>query len=549
MVARFSCTPDAQAPELPLRRLSNTQYLNTVRDIVLRSGLTSTQAASALRAVASAFSHYPDDRLVGAPADTHGGFSRLDQALQQNHVDATYEIAVGLGAELSSTAVRRRALLGACATNASTADDAQCLRDFVVRFGTLVERRPIPDEEVDFYTAVAGATPVDPPALADVIGLLLNAPRLSYLFEEGDPAAAGPSTLDAYALASRLSYLFWQTMPDAELYAAAASGELLTETGYRAQVERLYADARTDASIESFFFEWFRLEDLTPLNTLVGTPVYDAFAGSDSPSETLHQEMIAEIGALVRWVARHGGTIADVMTNRDVFTQSDALAKIYQEPKWDGHSAPRPFSNPARAGLLTRAALVASGSAASRPVVKGVRVRNALMCQPLPPPPPTVMAVPIEVRPDQTTRETVEAITQAPGTNCRGCHLPLVNPAGFATENFDALGRHRTTQRLFGEDGAVVGERPIDTQTIPNIAGKTSTIAGAGELTELIVQGDFQTCFALRYFRWSLQRIEDTSKDGCLLRDLQDLALSGRPLSELMMAVALAPQFKLRDLR
>jgi hypothetical protein len=419
----------------------------------------------------------------------------------------------------------------------------------VRRFGALAERRPLGSADVAFYVAAAGTTPVDPLALADVIGLLMTSPRFLYQVEEGDPAAGGPSPLDPYALASRLSYLFWQSMPDAALLAAAESGALLTEAGYRAQVERLFSDPRTDASIEAFFTEWFRLGDLPPMNTLVGTPLYDAFAGSDVPSATLHLEMSAEIGALVRWLVRHGGTISDVATNRDVFTESDALARIYGEPKWDGSSAPRPFQSAARAGLITRAAFVAAGSAASRPVVKGLRIRNGLLCQSIPPPPANVMAVPIEVRPDMTTREAVETITEVTGTSCRGCHFPLLNPLGYATENFDALGRHRTAQKLFDEMGHLLTEKPIDTRAAPNVAGVSTPIDGAAELTELMVKGDFQTCFARQYFRWAFQRPEDLTQDGCLLRSLQDLALEGRPLPDVLMAIALSDRFKERDLR
>lgn len=546
MVAPIACDPSAIPAELPLKRLTAQQYQNSMRDLVRASGLADADAVLAV--VAPDLSRYPADRLVGAPTDKHGGFYRLDQAIQQTHIDVSYDVAVGVAAEMVSTPARRTALIGACATDANTQNDAACLRTFVGRFGALAERRPLTAADLDFYVAAAGATPVDPGALADVITLLLTSPRFLYLMEEGDTAAPAPTALDAYALAARLSYLFWQTMPDQALFDAAASGALLTEAGYTAQIDRLFADPRTDASIEAFFSEWFRLPELTPLNALVGTPIYDAFAGQNAPSATLHLEMTQEIRDLVRWVARHGGAVKDVVTSRQVFATTDGLAALYEEPKWDGHSEPQTFSNPARAGLITRAALVASGSAASRPVVKGLRIRNGLLCQPIPPPPANVMAVPIEVRPDMTTREAVETITEQPGTACRGCHRTTLNPLGYATEDFDALGRYRTMQRLFGTDGAVVAEKPIDTRGVPNVAGVTTEIAGAGELTDLLVKGELQTCFARQYFRFSFQRPEDTA-DGCVLRQLQDAALADQPLSAVLTAIAKAPAFKQRDFR
>ncbi|MFO0725886.1 MAG: DUF1592 domain-containing protein [Myxococcota bacterium] len=548
-VAPIACDASAPTPDLPLRRLTRDELQSTLRELVRRSGIAPSDAEQILSAKAELLGTLPEDQWIKSPIDTHGGFRRLDQAVQQTHIDALYTIAVALGRDLVDTADRRAALLGSCATNASTADDLACLQAFVGRFGALVERRPLASADVDRIIGPAAAHPLDVDELADVLGVMLSSPRLFYLVEDtssGAPDTTGP--LDSYSLAARLSYLFWGSMPDEALFTAAASGELETTAGLQAQVRRLFEDPRANPQIETFFYEWLRLEDLGALNTLVGTPVYDAFAGSDSPSSTLHQEMTDELRSLVRWVVRHQGTVRDLMTNRMVFTTSPALAKIYGEAPWDGASTPALFRDSARVGLITRAALVAAESAASRPVVKGARIRNALLCQALPPPPPSVMARPIEITPDQTTRETVEAITETEGTICRGCHHSLINPAGFTTENFDALGRLRSVQRLFGADGAVVATRPIHTEVSPNIAGRTATIAGAAELTELLVQGDFQTCFARKYTQWVFQRTEDLSRDGCAAQALQAQALQDRPLAELMISVALTPRFTRRNL-
>ena len=315
--------------ELPLRRLSKAQYLNSVRDLVAESGLGVSERALVLAVLDADFTKVPDDRLVGLPSEKRGGFSRLDQVVQQTQVDAAYDVAVHLGAELTSSSARRAAVVGACATDTSTTNDAQCLSDFVTRLGRLALRRPVTAAERTFVTGVAGTTPVDPAALADVIALLVSMPQFLYHVEEGDPAASGPTPLDAWALASRLSYHFWQTSPDAALRQAADSGTLLTDAGYKAQVARLVADARTNEAVKSFFAEWFRLAELTPLNTLVGTPLFDAFAGADSPVADLHLQMQAEIGDLVVSVLRGGGSVTDVLTNRQQFARRADLAKLY----------------------------------------------------------------------------------------------------------------------------------------------------------------------------------------------------------------------------
>ncbi|MBL8918462.1 MAG: DUF1592 domain-containing protein [Myxococcaceae bacterium] len=546
---RFTCDLQQAPGELPLRRLSRRQYTNVVNELIGRSGLAAADATVVQQAVRDDLLPFPEDRVVGVPGERHGGFSRVDQALQQGHIDASYNAALSVGAELTSTVARRRAVLGACATDTSTANDAQCLRDFVTRFGRLVHRRPLTPDDVTFYTAVAGSTPVDAAALTDVIALLLTSPHLLYHVEEGDPTRAGPTPLDAFSLASRLSFHFWQTMPDDALLAAAESGALLTDEGYRAQVERLFGDARTDGSIDEFFAQWWRLDELPPLNTRIGTPVFDAFADRDIPTATLHDEMNAEVVEHARDVTRRAAPLAELLTGRRFFARTDALARLYGQPTWDGQGTPPDFTQPERHGLLTRAAFLATGSANTRPVMKGYRVRNALLCMQLPPPPPGAGATPLPLTPDLTTREVVEGITEQPGSACQGCHRGLLNPLGFLTENFDALGRLRTTQRLFADDGTLLGSKPVKTDGVPNVAGSTDVIDDVAALQALMLQGEFQTCFARQYFRYTFQRMEDDAKDGCLLASLQADALAGKPVAEVLKAAALSAEFKRRDVR
>lgn len=546
---RFTCDAEQTSPELPLRRLTRRQYVNVVNELLARSGLAPSDRDAISSVLRDELGPFPEDRVVGLPSEKHGGFSRLDQALQQGHVDTSYAVANTLGRELTSTVTRRRALLGACGTDTNTANDAQCQRDFITRFGRLVHRRPLAPEDVTFYASVTGPA-VDPGVITDIVGLMLTSPQFLYHFEEGDPGASTAAPLDAYALANRLSFHFWQTMPDDALLTAAENGSLLTEATYQAQVDRLFVDPRTLASLDDFFGQWWRLDELPPLNTRVGTPVFDAFAGRDVPTATLHDEMNAEVLELARDVTRRGSDLAELLTSRRFFVRTDALAQLYGQPAWNGDGTPPDFVQPARQGLLTRAAFLATGSANTRPIMKGFRVRNALLCTSLPPPPAGASATPLPLDPDLTTREVVERITEQEGTGCQSCHVRLLNPLGFVTENFDALGRVRNTQRLFDEAGGMLLEKPVSTTVVPHVAGHAERIGEAGEVHQLMVSGgEFQTCFARQYFRFTFQRIEDDTRDGCALKALQDDALAGRPISELVKALALAPAFKRKDLR
>jgi hypothetical protein len=549
-LTRFTCDPTQAPSELPLRRLSRAQYLNSVTDLVGSAGLAAAERDAVLAALASDFATVPGDAVVGVAGEKRGGFTRLDQTIQQAMVDASYQLSTHLGAQLTASKARLTAVVGACATNASTSDDAACLSAFITSFGRLALRRPVTSDERTFVASVAGATPVDPAALSDVIALLTSMPQFLYHVEEGDPAASAPSALDAWALANRLSYHFWQTAPDQALRQAADSGALLTDSGYRAQVQRLFADARTDAALRSFFHEWFRLDELTPLNVAEGTPVFDAFAGTDAPAADLHAQMQLEVEDAALAVARGAGPVGDVLTNRKQYARRADLAKLYGAAPWDGSSTPAELPEPERAGLLTRAAFLANASGNTRPIMKGLKIRNALLCETIPPPPANVNATPPPLAPDLTTRETVEKLTQQPGTACLACHGTLLNPLGFSTENFDALGRHRTAQTLFAADGTVTAHKAVDTTGIPSVDGVFTSIADARELTRILADsGEFQTCFARQYFRFTFDRLEQEAADGCVLAGLQAAAVRGDSLADVLMASALRDEFKRRDLR
>src|SRR5690606_25433852 len=113
----------------------------------------------------------------------------------------------------------------------------------------------------------------------------------------------------------------------------------------------------------------------------------------------------------------------------------------------------------------------------TRPIMKGVFIRTTLLCDEVPPPPQDGMAVSINLSPTLSTRQVVEEITEKE-PRCAGCHKSMINPLGFASENFDALGRMRTAQTLFDPTGKVVGQAPINTKSVPKIGPDASESSG-----------------------------------------------------------------------
>ena len=182
--------------------------------------------------------------------------------------------------------------------------------------------------------------------------------------------------------------------------------------------------------------------------------------------------------------------------------------------------------------------------------MKGVFIRKALLCDQIPPPPENANATPPALSPDSTTREVVEGLTEQEGTTCAGCHAVLINPLGFATEDFDALGRHRTEQVLYDDDGNVTGSKPVDTTSVPRVDPDDDRMSsGAADLTQYMLESErVHACFARTYMRWTFGRPEDLDRDGCMLNAMTSDLVAGAPLEEVLREIALRDEFKTRDI-
>jgi len=530
--------------DLPLPRLSHDEYTQTIRDLVAQ--VLPSDATQVLSTVMPLTTDLPVDALVSVSTEIHGGFARLDQSEQQQYSDVPISVAAALGSALTSTPARIATLFGSCSKSGASVDSA-CLRAFVKSFGEIALRHPLSDDDVTFYAATAQTNPPSTTDLANVIAVMLSSPRFLYRVESGDqPVDTSIYRLDAWELAARLSYHFWATMPDAALRDAAKSGKLLTDDGYASEVARLMADKRADTTLRQFFAQWlWPLIELPPLDSRANDPAFKAFAGANLPGPALRDHMVTDVLDAASWVTSHGGTLADFFTNRLSFARDADLAAIYGVTAWNGQGTP-PTLPEARVGLLTRAAFLSTGTINTRPIMKGVFVRSTLLCDALPPPPPNAANTPIVLGSNQTTREVIQSITEQSGTVCAGCHKSRINPIGFASENFDGLGRERTKQTFFDDAGKVTGSKAIDTTSVPGlVSGDMTASTGMGDLTQLLVaSGKVETCLATRYFRFAFRRFE-SSVDSDAINGLKQLVSTGT-LADLFKGVALRPEFKQR---
>ncbi len=547
----FACDTAARPPAANLRRLTMSQYRNTLADFVALAAGSATEAAAVLSELSAPLGRLPTDRREPTSEDLHGSYRRLDQSLQQLHVDGFYDLGIATGAALTKPE-RIASVVGACATDQDASNDAACVSEFIGRVGARALRRPLDAAELSFYDSVYGADKKpNPAAFADVIGVMLNAPQMIYFVEHGASEVAGKAgvlELSSYELASRLAYQLWQTAPDAQLLAHAADGSLLDAQTYRAEVTRLLADTRAQGALDEFFGDFTKVEELPALDAKNSDAVFKAFAGTQLPSATLRQDMIDDVlGLLDYYTWQKPSGVASLFQSNSSFARSAELASLYGVPTWDGVAPPPEFPAGQRPGLLTRALFLSTGSPNTRPIMKGVFMRKNILCDAIPPPPPGANAKPPELQPGMTTRETVEELTQMQGTVCAGCHAALINALGFATENFDALGRYRTEQRFFDADGKVAGSKPVATDGVPHVTAAETPITGAADLMQqVIASGKVEACLSRNFFRYTFARWEDPATDGCALEGMRKALENGGTVVDLVMAATLDGSFRQR---
>ena len=419
----------ARVPAGGLRRLTVVQYANSVRDL-LGAGIT----VPAIEPDPSS----DDEFILTSVAVAHVPPS-------PRAVDQYDAAGRALARQVFVDPARRQQLVG-CVPG-SAADP--CIQRFLAGFGRRVWRRPLTDEELARYTkavamlAQSGDVWV---GLEAATAALLASPNFVYRVELGSPAAnASRRQLDDHELATRLSFTLLDTTPDLALLDAADRGDLGKRPEVlRATIERLLASPRARQPLLTFFAEWLGTSGLDSNGLAKDATLY--------PDATLPlaRGMFLEIEGLVAsLVFDRNADLLSLYGTRETFLTAE-LAKLYGLPAGavPAGSTAAPYTLPAgpRAGFLTTGAFLSLNARASitSPTLRGVFIRERLLCQPVPPPPPDVDTTLPAPAPGavETMRERLARHRMNP--SCESCHA-FMDPIGLALENFDALGAFRTT--------------------------------------------------------------------------------------------------------
>ncbi len=329
-----------------------------------------------------------------------------------------------------------------------TDDELASASDAILRVATAAFRRPVPRDQVrgfvDLFQRERETGGSYEEALRTAVMAVLCSPRFIYMQEE-------PGTLDAFALATRLSYFLTRTRPDSQLWSRAADGSLLQPDVLRSETERLLDHPHAMRFIVDFTDAWLNLRDID--FTVPDRKLFPEF------DQYLRYSMLKETRSYFRHLINADLNVTHLVKS-DFAMLNSRLAEHYGLPAVSGAELKKTTLPPAslRGGILTQASVlkVSANGTNTSPVVRGVWVLERILGQSPPPPPPGVPGVEPDTRGAQTLRELLDKHRNA--DNCRACHR-RIDPPGFALEEFDPVGGHRDRFRTMGREGQRVDKQ------------------------------------------------------------------------------------------
>ncbi|RYZ36358.1 MAG: DUF1592 domain-containing protein [Myxococcaceae bacterium] len=479
-------------------RLTHPQWVASVKDL-LKLDVAPTALAQSFRA---------DPSQSGFLFDNDARALSVDEALW----GAYQRAAADLAGQVATDATKLAKLL----PPGTNTDEARA-KAFVESFGLRAHRRPLAADEVEAYLVLYRKGPGSYPTMAPfqaglrlVLEGFLQSPLFLYRVEKSTQATDGKVPLDAYEVASRLSYALWDSMPDEALFTAAREGALVKREGVAEQARRMLKDARARGVVGAYHqavFDVPRYASIRP-NTTRFPNVTAKLSESAAKENALFVEDV---------VFKREGRFADLLTSRDTFA-NDELARVYGlTGTFTADFVPVTLDATQRRGVLTQVGFLASHATSldPDPIHRGVFLSEHLLCQKIGAPPANIPALPAPN--GRTNREVVTSHTEAPGTVCASCHSNLINPLGFPFENFDAVGGFRTT-----DNG-----HPVDATSSPSIGGEKVAVRDAVQLSDTLANTQaVHECYARHWVEFLSGRPAAT-EDAALVSRLGKLSRAG----------------------
>jgi hypothetical protein len=495
----------------PLRRLTRLEYDNTIHDLL---GVSVSPSAKLSADQGSNESGFMTGGSISGSTDARGVMSSAE--------------------DVAAAALQRLPMLLPC-NAVPTARPAQdtCADQFVEQFGLRAFRRPLSATELDDLKALYRAH--RDPAVGDsfenaigaVITAVLQTPQFLYHWEVGPGAPLKDGNLLRYGpfeLASKLSYLFWATMPDETLFTAAKNGTLNSPDDIAREARRLLASDRAKAGVQDFFIQWLELQNLSDL---AKAPDFTLF--TPQLVQAMGQESRDFIANLF-FGAKATGKLEALLTS-PTSTIDANLAKLYGVTGFTGTGTKTmDLDATKRAGIFTQAGFLTAKAEpdVTHPIKRGDAILRRVLCMELVIPADLVVPTLPEPQPGQTTRERYSVHHDLA---CATCHK-LIDPVGFSFEHYDPIGAWRDTEEM----------KPIDATGTFTLQAGDIKFNGAVELMKQLAKSpEASECMATQWMRYSLRRRELGTEDPTL--KVLQASLAGGDIRELMVAATKARTF------
>lgn len=493
-----------------LRRLSESEYRNSIADIFGRD--------------IDVQGRFEPDRRMGGLLSSSSTVLSVTSAGFESYNKMANSIADQV------IDPKHRTKLVACTPKVATAPDDACTSQVISQYGLALFRRPLTRDElkgrVNLAGTVAKSTNDFYAGLRYAMASLLTAPDFLFRVERAIPDDKGGWTLDGYGRAARLSFLFWDTTPDAALLEAARTGALNDPAGVSREVDRLMASPRLLTGMRAFYSDFLELDSFDSITK--DASIYPKY--SDRVADSAKEETLR---TMVDLTLNKKGDLRDLLTTRKTYIDR-ILAAIYNVPyNFDGEWVPYEFTQDSgRSGVLTQTTFLAmfSHPGRSSPTKRGVALNDIFMCQPTPAPPANVNFDIVNDTNNPTLRTVRERLlAHATSPICASCHTHN-DPIGLSLENFDSIGAYRTT-----ENGV-----PIDVSAV--LQGKSfSGSVGLGKV--LHDNPRFPACFARKMYAYGVGA-NAFKVPAAVTRDTVDaFAKGGYRVPVLLKALAVSPQF------
>jgi hypothetical protein len=345
-------------------------------------------------------------------------------------------------------------------------------------------------------------------------------------------AASGVKLVDDLALASRLSFFLWSSLPDDELLALAQQGSLHEPAVLSAQIQRMLADERSGALVTNFAFQWLNLGRLDEIDA--DPRLFPYAAGGSDPRPDFREELRLFIGSILQ----RDRSVLDLLSADHTFL-NERLALHYGIHDVKGAQFREvKLKQSARYGLLGKGAVLMLTSYPNRtaPVLRGAWLLERIMGTPPAPPPPMVESLKeSQDGKPKTIRELMQVHRRNP--NCNSCH-GVMDPLGFALENFDAVGQYRTIDREAREAIDASGVLPDGTQ-----------VRDVNDLRAALLKnsGQFAQTFTEKLMTYGLGRSVEFSDMPAVRAIVRRAAADNYRFSSIVMGIVTSDAFSKTD--